>query len=174
MKIIKANDGPLTNFELLDYLRSRGASKEVAVTVTPSEYKVFEYLVETAACDQTRERVTDFVQKVKTYNLAKAEVLNIINIRPPLPVGIFTIVENCDTRLGEAAAEELAEMVSETLPPPPAQPEIQDADQPEGAIADGDPQPIADPDGEAAKAGAGGAVDGGDDMVEDGNLGDAS
>lgn len=38
---LKANDGPLTNFEVLDYLRSRGASKEVAVTVAPSEYKVF-------------------------------------------------------------------------------------------------------------------------------------
>lgn len=36
----KANDGPLTNFEVLNFLQSRGASKEVAVTVTPSEYKV--------------------------------------------------------------------------------------------------------------------------------------
>lgn len=40
---LEANAGPLTNFEVLDFLRSRGASKDptrVLVPVAPSEFKV--------------------------------------------------------------------------------------------------------------------------------------
>ncbi|KAK4773217.1 hypothetical protein SAY87_028236 [Trapa incisa] len=145
MKILKANDGPLTNFEVLDYLRSRGVSKEVAVTVAASEYKVFQYLVETPAYSQTRENVTNFVRNVKKYDLSKAEVINLINIRPSLPVGIYLMVEKCDARLGETIAEQLAEAVTECLPPPPAQPENQDV-QESDALAGGDPEGNDEPD----------------------------
>ncbi|XP_022760181.1 uncharacterized protein LOC111306659 [Durio zibethinus] len=43
MKIKEANAGALTNFEVLDFLRSRGASKDltrVIVPIAPSEFKV--------------------------------------------------------------------------------------------------------------------------------------
>ncbi|XP_030543463.1 DNA-directed RNA polymerase III subunit rpc9-like [Rhodamnia argentea] len=118
MKIKNANDGAMTNFEVLSFLQSRGASKEVAATVAPSEYKVFQYLVDTAANKQTKESVSDLLGKVKKYDLAKAEVLNIINLSPTLPVGIYTIVEKCDARLGEDGAQELADIVAEVSPPP--------------------------------------------------------
>ncbi|XP_030456643.1 DNA-directed RNA polymerase III subunit RPC9-like [Syzygium oleosum] len=118
MKIKNANDGALTNFEVLGFFQSRGASKEVAATVAPSEYKVFQYLVDTATDKQTRESVSDLLGKVKKYDLAKAEVLNIINLRPTSPVGIYTIVEKCDARLGEEGAQELADIVAEVSPPP--------------------------------------------------------
>ena len=130
----KANAGPLTNFEVLYLLRSRGASRDptrAMSLITPSEFKVtlliamsfslkllpyfclcnmekvypkipvlqflvqvYDYLVESAACNQTRERVKNFLEKSKEYQLAKAEVINIINIRPTsavelVPVFIF-------------------------------------------------------------------------------------
>ncbi|CAO2818945.1 unnamed protein product [Amaranthus hypochondriacus] len=85
MKIQKANAGPLTNFEVLELLRSRGASTDPTRAMsltTPSEFKVYDYLVESAACNQTRECIKNFLDKSKEYQLAKAEVINIINIRP--------------------------------------------------------------------------------------------
>ncbi|XP_057500672.1 uncharacterized protein LOC130784719 isoform X1 [Actinidia eriantha] len=43
--LLKANAGALTNFEVLDFLRSRGAAKDptrVIVSVAPSEFKIIE------------------------------------------------------------------------------------------------------------------------------------
>ncbi|MBA0797605.1 hypothetical protein Gohar_008283, partial [Gossypium harknessii] len=87
----EANAGALTNFEVLDFLRSRGASKDptrVIVPIAPSEFKVYDYLVESAACNQTKEHVKEFLERCKSYKLAKAEVLNIINLRPSALVEI--------------------------------------------------------------------------------------
>ncbi|RVW93008.1 hypothetical protein CK203_032803 [Vitis vinifera] len=87
----KANAGALTNFEVLDFLRSRGAAKDPTRVIAPiaaSEFKVYDYLVESAACNQTRESINELLEKCKKYDLAKAEILNIINIRPASPVEI--------------------------------------------------------------------------------------
>ncbi|KAL7177855.1 hypothetical protein ACSBR2_031085 [Camellia fascicularis] len=43
MKILKANAGTLTNFDVFDFLRSRGAAKDstrIIVSVAQSEFKV--------------------------------------------------------------------------------------------------------------------------------------
>ncbi|KAI4342715.1 hypothetical protein MLD38_027305 [Melastoma candidum] len=118
MKIKNANAGALTNFELLNFFQSRGASKEVAVTIEPSEYKVFEYLIGTVASHQTTENISVLMDRLKKYDLTKAEALNIINLRPTLPVWVYAMVESCDERLGEEGAEELVGVVVEVLPLP--------------------------------------------------------
>lgn len=122
MKIKKANAGALTNFEVLDFLRSKGASKDpnrIIATIAPSELKVYDYLVETAACNQTRENIGSFLENCKEYDLAKAEILNIINIRPAFPVEIDPMIEQLSPRLGREKADNLLEMLTEVLPPPP-------------------------------------------------------
>lgn len=126
MKILEANAGALTNFEVLDFLRSRGAGNDatrVMVPVLPSEFKVYDYLERTAACNQTREIIEEFLAKCKKFNLAKAEILNISNIRPSSLVEIDTIIEECDTRFGEneETINELIETITEVLPPPPSE-----------------------------------------------------
>ncbi|KAG2728177.1 hypothetical protein I3843_01G188500 [Carya illinoinensis] len=121
MKSLEANAGALTNFEVLDFLRSKGAANDstrVLAKVAPSEYKVYDYLVQSAACKQTRENINEFLERCKKYDLAKAELLNIINIRPSSAVEIYTIVEECEKRFGDAV-EELVELVEKVLPPPP-------------------------------------------------------
>lgn len=122
MKIKKANAGALTNFEVLDFLRSKGASKDpnrIIATIAPSELKVYDYLVETAACNQTTENISSFLENCKEYDLAKAEILNIINIRPAFPVEIDPMIEQLSPRLGREKADNLLEMLTEVLPPPP-------------------------------------------------------
>ncbi|XP_022138348.1 uncharacterized protein LOC111009544 [Momordica charantia] len=125
MKILEANAGPLTNFEVLDFLRSKGAAKDptrVLAKVEPSEYKVYDYLNQTPACYQRRESIIEFVDKSKKYDLAKAEILNIINLRPTTPVEIFPIIEDSDVRMGDDGIQELTEMVEGVFPPPQTQP----------------------------------------------------
>ncbi|KAL1365361.1 hypothetical protein HN51_013397 [Arachis hypogaea] len=122
MKILEANNGALTNFEVLDFLRAKGASKDptrVLAKVAQSEYKVYDYLIDTAARDQTRESINEFLESVKSHDLAKAEILNIINIRPTNIVEIFPIIECCDTRFSDEELTEIVELVKRTLPPPP-------------------------------------------------------
>ncbi|XP_057752564.1 uncharacterized protein LOC130970483 [Arachis stenosperma] len=122
MKILEANNGALTNFEVLDFLRAKGASKDptrVLAKVAQSEYKVYDYLIDTAARDQTRESINEFLESVKSHDLAKAEILNIINIRPTNIVEIFPIIECCDTRFSDEELTETVEIVKRTLPPPP-------------------------------------------------------
>ncbi|KAK4365945.1 hypothetical protein RND71_013825 [Anisodus tanguticus] len=126
MKILEANAGALTNFEVLDFLRSRGAGRDptrVLVSVEPSEFKVYDYLEQTAACNQTRQSIDEFLRKCKSIKLAKAEILNIINVRPSSLVELYPIIEEYDTRFGEAAEtmEEFVESVVQLLPAPPNQ-----------------------------------------------------
>ncbi|KAK4478123.1 hypothetical protein RD792_017402, partial [Penstemon davidsonii] len=117
---VTANAGALTNFEVLDLLRSRGAGRDptrVIASVSPSEFKVYDYLEQTPASKQTREIVHEFVEECKTYDLAKAEILNVINIRPASGVEVFTIIEECESRLDEEKTEELVQTIARVLPP---------------------------------------------------------
>ncbi|XP_050373475.1 uncharacterized protein LOC126791113 [Argentina anserina] len=116
MKILKADVGALNNFEVLDFLRSRGASNNDIgrLKVKPSEYKVFEYLDYTPAGTQTKESVEEFKEKCKQYDLGNDKILNIINTMPASVVEIIAIVED--------NADELVELVVEVLNPAAASP----------------------------------------------------
>ncbi|KAK6929913.1 RNA polymerase subunit Rpb4/RPC9 [Dillenia turbinata] len=116
---------------VLDFLRSRGATKDptrVMNSVAPSEFKVgfllllfFDYFVESACCNQTIECINEFFDKCNNYNLAPAEILNIINIRPSSMVEIDPIVEEGESRFGEGI-QDLVDLGTEVLPPPPSEP----------------------------------------------------
>ncbi|KAL6581701.1 hypothetical protein OROMI_005718 [Orobanche minor] len=128
MKILESSAGALTNFEMLDLLRSRGAGTDlsrVIASVSPSEYKVFDYLEQTAACNQTRDIVAKFVAECKIYDLAKAEILSVVNIRPSSPVEIYAIIEDFESRM-EDKIEEVVETITRILPPHPSQKESSD------------------------------------------------
>ncbi|XP_073050197.1 uncharacterized protein [Primulina eburnea] len=128
MKIIKSSAGALTNFEVLDLLRSRGAGKDpsrIIASVLLSEFKVFDYLEQTTACNQTRDTINKLVDECKKYDLAKAEILNIANIRPSSAVEVYTIIEECDMRV-EDRIDELVETITQVLPPRPSQAESMD------------------------------------------------
>ncbi|THF97429.1 hypothetical protein TEA_007304 [Camellia sinensis var. sinensis] len=109
------------------YLEIDNVSKLVGLDLCfLGDEDVFDYLEQSAACNQTRERITEFLEKCKKYNLAKAEILNIVNIRPSSVVEIDPIIEECESRLGDSV-EELVELVAEVLPAPPTQTESDNA-----------------------------------------------
>ncbi|CAL9775531.1 unnamed protein product [Musa acuminata subsp. burmannicoides] len=141
MKTLQANAGVLTNLEVLEFLRARGATSDpmgCLGAVAPSECKVFDYLVNTPACNQTRGAIDEFLKRCEKFKLAKAEKFNIINLRPSNQALIDPIIEYCEKRLTKDEArridevQELVDSVLEVLPPPPAKPdeEMQDLEEP--------------------------------------------
>ncbi|RRT67877.1 hypothetical protein B296_00018006 [Ensete ventricosum] len=164
LRRLQANAGALTNLEVLEFLRARGAtsdpmgclgavapseckvtlprpkSRHLTVLVTVSWFwcgQVFDYLVNTAACNQTRGAIDEFVKRCEKFKLAKAEKFNIINLRPSNQALIDPIIEYCEKRLTKDEArgidevQELVDLVLEVLPPPPAKPdeEMQDLEE---------------------------------------------
>nr|XP_011464953.1 PREDICTED: uncharacterized protein LOC101312643 [Fragaria vesca subsp. vesca] len=94
MKILKADVGALNNFEVLEFLKSKGASNiDIArlAKIKPSEYKVFDYLVNTPAGTHTRESVQEFKEKCRQSDIGNDKILNIINTRPASVVEIYAV-----------------------------------------------------------------------------------
>ncbi|XP_058739461.1 uncharacterized protein LOC131611457 [Vicia villosa] len=122
MKILEANVSALTNFEVLDFIRGKGASKDptrVIAKVAMTEYKVYGYLVNTAAGSQTRESVNEYLTSIKRHELSEAEVLNVLNIRPAAEVELFHIIKDCTVRFPDEEIAEIVELVGKTLPAQP-------------------------------------------------------
>ncbi|GAQ86120.1 DNA-directed RNA polymerase II subunit 4 [Klebsormidium nitens] len=124
MKVLDASAGLLTNFEVLEVLKERGTRTEadesgVPGPATPSEQKVHDYLVHSPAGTQTRKSIQTFTEAIKELELLKAEKLQMVNLRPSIPVEVHLVVEDCDERLTTDAVEALIATVDETLPPAP-------------------------------------------------------
>ncbi|XP_022878829.1 DNA-directed RNA polymerase III subunit rpc9-like isoform X1 [Olea europaea var. sylvestris] len=125
MKILQSNAGVLTNYEVLALFRSRGAGKDptrVIAAVAPSEFKVYDYLEQTVASNQTIEIINKFVEDCEKYDLAKGEMLNIVNIRPSSAVEIDPIIQDYNSRMRDRI-DEFFETMVQVLPPHPSQPE---------------------------------------------------
>uniref|UniRef100_A0A0E0BSV7 DNA-directed RNA polymerase III subunit RPC9 n=1 Tax=Oryza glumipatula TaxID=40148 RepID=A0A0E0BSV7_9ORYZ len=101
--------------------------------VAASECKVYEYLLKTPACNQTRESINEFVTRCESFKLTNADKLNVINWRPSSAADAYAMIEECGKRFskderGEACnederVEEFLELVKEAFPSPPPKPE---------------------------------------------------
>lgn len=126
MKILKKNDGALTNCEVLDFLKSKGATSDPLGCIgmaSASECKVYDYLIQSAACNQTKANIDEFLKRSERFQLAKAEILNIVNERPTNQAALYPIIERIDKRYPDAGeetskVEELVQLVLDVLPPP--------------------------------------------------------
>jgi len=121
-------------------LRSRGATSDplgFLGSVAASECKVFDYLFDSPACNQTKKDIDEFLKRSESFDLAKAEKLSIINMRPSTQAEIYPIIEYCDKRFasneneGTLKVEELVQIVLEVLPPPPKSGDEEETSNPE-------------------------------------------
>ncbi|RZC55778.1 hypothetical protein C5167_014631 [Papaver somniferum] len=94
----------------------------VIALVSPPENKVHDYLLKTDTYNQTLESVDQFLKSCEKCELAKAEKLNIINIRPSTQV-----------ETDPEAFEELVELIANLFPPTP---KPEGADEDEEGISD--------------------------------------
>ncbi|KAM0854778.1 hypothetical protein ACQ4PT_050218 [Festuca glaucescens] len=141
----KANAGHLTNFEVLDFLRTRGAKTDpmgCLGAVAASECKVYEFLLKTPACNQTKESVSEFAKRCEGFKLTHAEKQNIINWRPSSVPDVFSMVEECEKRFSrdehgvickpDERVKEILNLIDEVLPPAPTEPEDEAPGESEG------------------------------------------
>ncbi|XP_020594076.1 uncharacterized protein LOC110034135, partial [Phalaenopsis equestris] len=125
--------------EVLDMLRSRGAMSDpmgCLGLVSKSECKVYDYLLQKAACNQSREGIESFNRRCEEFNkgnekrkLTKAEILNIINLRPSSLAELYAIIPNVESRFRvsqDGSADDVVELfniVRQILPQRPENPE---------------------------------------------------
>ncbi|KAF9625183.1 hypothetical protein IFM89_020050 [Coptis chinensis] len=102
----------------------------VIANVAPTEFQV-----QSVARNQTRESIDEFLTSCIKFDLAKAEKLNLINIRPSSAAEIDSIVENCEQRMGNEN-EALVKMIIEMFPTP-GKPEGTDEDPTERCCQSG-------------------------------------
>mmetsp|Transcript_71228 Transcript_71228/g.225122 ORF Transcript_71228/g.225122 Transcript_71228/m.225122 type:complete len:140 (+) Transcript_71228:91-510(+) len=125
MKLLEVNSGLLTNFEVLEVVRARGADPEqpVATSLSPvqlqtasaSETKALQFLTQSPVGGYTREGVRSFLDAIEVLQLTKAEKLQLINLRPTSAVEVHLVVEDCEERLKPEQVDNLIELVSEHL-----------------------------------------------------------
>ncbi|KAJ2706822.1 hypothetical protein FB645_001270 [Coemansia sp. IMI 203386] len=84
--------------------------------VTTLKFEALQYLNNTACTTQTAEQLAELKKVLAEYELTKAEILQIVNLRPKTPVELHFIIEECDERFGMEDLEQLAEIVVNTLP----------------------------------------------------------
>lgn len=53
--------------------------------------QVFDYLVNSAACNQSREIIKEFWKRADEFGLAMAEMLSIVNTRPSSGAELFPV-----------------------------------------------------------------------------------
>ncbi|CAN6462903.1 unnamed protein product [Victoria cruziana] len=95
MKIKEKKSGILTNFEVLEHLRSRGATRDPFGSLSMSsrsECKVFDYLAQTSAATQSREKISEFLRQSEKYKLTSAEKVQVINLSPSRPVELDGVI----------------------------------------------------------------------------------
>eukprot|EP00271_Cylindrocystis_brebissonii_P001860 TRINITY_DN12171_c0_g2_i1.p1 TRINITY_DN12171_c0_g2~~TRINITY_DN12171_c0_g2_i1.p1 ORF type:complete len:152 (-),score=47.94 TRINITY_DN12171_c0_g2_i1:261-716(-) len=136
MKILQANAGLLSNYEVMEILKACGADNpELAGSsmtgAKKSECEVFKYLSDLPAVTQTYEAIADFISEAKPFKLTKAELLQAINLRASTAVEVHLVVEDCDERLTPEAVDSLIAIVERTLPPPPVKPEAEGGEEEE-------------------------------------------
>ena len=127
--------GLLTNFEVMQLLRSQTAARTKEETRAPltgarrtssslSLYQtqqlayaasinedVVKFLEESCCAEQSAESIAAFMQSCEPFKLKRTELLNLINEQPRSLVEIHLIVEECEERLTPEQMKTLLEKV---------------------------------------------------------------
>ncbi|KAJ1821693.1 hypothetical protein LPJ56_001086 [Coemansia sp. RSA 2599] len=125
MEVLDRQQALLSNYEVYLVLQEEDAHhKEITEkrkirypeNVTTLKFEALQYLNNTPCTTQTAEQIAELKNVLAEYELTKAEILQIINLRPKTPVELHFIIEECDERFGMEDLEQLAEIVVSSLP----------------------------------------------------------
>ncbi|KAJ2875420.1 hypothetical protein FB639_003998 [Coemansia asiatica] len=125
MEVLDRQQALLSNYEVYVVLQEEDHHyKEIKEkrklrypeNVTTLKFEALQYLNDTPCTTQTAEQISELKKTLAEYELTKAEILQIINLRPKTPVELHFIIEECDERFGMEDLEQLAEIVVNSLP----------------------------------------------------------
>ena len=79
-------------------------------------YETLKCLEQTPCVQQTPTIISQMCEKLKSFDLRKKEILQILNLRPTTPVELQLIIEDLETRLTDTQSNELIEIIKNHLP----------------------------------------------------------
>ena len=139
MEVIENRPALLSNYEVYSLLQDIKAGKNGQKKPNKSQqnlstisFTTIGFLEKTPAKDQSPEIIEKFMQRLKPFNLMKAEKLQLLNQRPRSAVEIQLLIEESEERLREDQIEELLDIISECLPgddPTPEEAEEEEEEQ---------------------------------------------
>ncbi|EFX03699.1 calcitonin gene-related peptide-receptor component protein [Grosmannia clavigera kw1407] len=145
MKVLEAQNAILTNYEVCHFLakrserqgrekhgRRRGANNNFETLVQ----EVLQYLrappgpLSQQPTQYSAEAIGRVVERLRGYDLAKGELVMLINMRPQTPAQLHACIEEVEGRLSEDQQSEVLDVVAEVLGQFPVQDEADEADDP--------------------------------------------
>ncbi|KAF9362680.1 hypothetical protein BGX34_005690 [Mortierella sp. NVP85] len=125
MEIIKADSAMLSNYEVLALLNDQKAqrqanevagTREVAENLRTIEFEVQKYLGASPCSTQSPEQIAALRKAFAGYEFMKAELVQILNLRPRTPVELILIIEEFEERFTLEDCTRMLQIIAEALP----------------------------------------------------------
>ncbi|KAJ2889112.1 hypothetical protein IWW38_004833, partial [Coemansia aciculifera] len=125
MEVLNRQEALVCNYEVLMVLQEEDQRhKRIKSTpyfkypenVNTLKFEALHYLNDTACATQSAEQIATLKGRLVDYDLTKAEVLQIINLRPKKAVELHLIIEECEERFGMDDLEVMLEEIKSALP----------------------------------------------------------
>ncbi|KAJ2740752.1 hypothetical protein H4S06_006033 [Coemansia sp. BCRC 34490] len=125
MEVLDRQKALLTNHEVYIVLKEEEDRHKAAKmaedikypeNVTTLQFEALQYLNDSPCVTQSSEQISQIKELLLAYDLTKAEVLQIINLRPKTPVELHLIIEECGERFTIEGLDELIELILSALP----------------------------------------------------------
>ncbi|KAJ2490680.1 hypothetical protein IWW37_002967 [Coemansia sp. RSA 2050] len=125
MEVLDRQEALVSNYEVLIVLQEEDQRhKKIKPTshakypenVSTLKFEALQYLNGTACSTQSAAQIAALKSGLADYDLTKAEVLQIINLRPRKPVELYLIIEECEERFDETTIEEIMRAILSALP----------------------------------------------------------
>ncbi|KAJ2040149.1 hypothetical protein H4S04_004747 [Coemansia sp. S16] len=125
MEILNRQEALVTNYEVLMVLQEEDQRYKKIKSAPHAKYpenvhtlkfEALKYLNSTACATQSAEQILSLKNGLAGYDLTKAEVLQIINLRPKKQVELYLIIEECEERFASEDVEDILRVVTSALP----------------------------------------------------------
>ena len=143
MEVVNECASLLSNYEVFSLLedinqgknghRKPNSQQQNLATVC---YETLKYLEKTPCKQQDPNVIQEFCNKLKPFQLTKAEKLQLLNQRPTTAVEIQLLIEESEERLSEEQTEKLLDIIAQTVPGLEEEPAEEDESDDQQSIDD--------------------------------------
>jgi hypothetical protein len=126
MQVRSANDGLLTNYEVLDLIKERKAQRDYwrknTIDLQPRialENKIQAYMKQSITKSLSFQQIQGLLQQLKKLQLqlTEEEIVQLANLLPTSEVEMYLIINNAAERLTDDQISVLLETIRSVLPP---------------------------------------------------------
>ncbi|KAF4970484.1 hypothetical protein FSARC_2503 [Fusarium sarcochroum] len=126
MKVIESQAAVLTNFEVFQHIsdqreRYKSAKRRGPPNLETVVRELLQYLrtnpgpLSQEPLPYSQDCISNLLKRLRPYNLAKGEVVMILNLRPASVAALNTVVEEMSERFNEEQQEAMVNIIAEVL-----------------------------------------------------------